>query len=58
MPLRQPLKNTVIVYNHSGHGFFDLAAYDAYFRGKLEDYVYPQEKIEEALKSLPQVEEV
>ena len=49
---------TVIVFNYSGHGYFDLAAYDAYFRGKLIDYTYPQEKIEEALKSLPQVEEV
>jgi len=46
---------TVIVYNHSGHGFFDLGAYQAYFEGKLEDYEYPQEKIEEALKSLPEV---
>jgi tryptophan synthase beta chain len=49
---------TVIVFNHSGHGYFDLGAYDTYFRGKLEDYAYPQEKIEEALKSLPEVEEV
>jgi tryptophan synthase beta chain len=49
---------TVIVFNHSGHGYFDLGAYDAYFRGKLEDYTYPQEKIEEALKSLPEVEKV
>jgi tryptophan synthase beta chain len=49
---------TVIVFNHSGHGYFDLGAYDTYFRGELEDYAYPQEKIEEALKSLPEVEEI
>jgi tryptophan synthase beta chain len=30
-----------IVFNFSGHGHFDLAAYDAYFAGKLEDYDYP-----------------
>ncbi len=48
---------TVIVFIHSGHGYFDLSAYDAYFRKELKDYTYPQEKIEEALKSLPEVEE-
>ena len=49
-------EGTVIVFNYSGHGFFDLAAYDAYFKGKLVDYEYPQEKIDAALKELPQVE--
>jgi len=46
----------VIVYNYSGHGFFDLAAYEAYFKKELKDYEYPRKKIEEALKSLPEVE--
>lgn len=45
-----------IVFNYSGHGFFDLGAYDKYFADKLEDYEYPKDKIEEALKELPQVE--
>jgi len=49
-------EGTVIVFNYSGHGFFDLAAYDAYFKGKLVDYEYPQEKIDAALKELPQIE--
>ncbi len=49
-------EGTVIVFNYSGHGFFDLAAYDAYFKGELVDYEYPQEKIDAALKELPQVE--
>ena len=48
-------KDTVIVYNHSGHGFFDLNAYDQFMKGNLQDYEHPQEKIEEALKGLPQV---
>lgn len=41
----------------SGHGHFDLAAYDEYFSGRLEDYEYPKEKVEEALAQLPQVPE-
>jgi len=43
----------VIVFNFSGHGHFDLAAYEAFFAGQLHNYEYPQEKIEEALKHLP-----
>jgi tryptophan synthase beta chain len=39
----------------SGHGHFDLAAYDEYLSGKLEDYEYPKELVEEALKLLPEV---
>ncbi|AEH45148.1 pyridoxal-phosphate dependent TrpB-like enzyme [Thermodesulfatator indicus DSM 15286] len=42
----------VIVFGFSGHGHFDLAAYDAYLEGKLEDYEYPEEKIKEALEAL------
>jgi tryptophan synthase beta chain len=45
----------VILFNLSGHGHFDMAAYDAYFAGQLEDYAYPREKVEEALKHLPKV---
>ncbi len=43
----------VIVFNNSGHGHFDLAAYGAYFSGKLHDYSYPTDKINEALRDLP-----
>ncbi len=46
----------VIVYNHSGHGHFDLSAYEAYFKGKLKDYEYPEEKIKESLEKLPDIE--
>ena len=48
----------VIVYNHSGHGHFDLSAYGTYFEGKLEDYEYPEEKIKESLRKLPNIQEV
>ncbi|MDP2895604.1 MAG: TrpB-like pyridoxal-phosphate dependent enzyme, partial [bacterium] len=45
----------VIAINYSGHGFFDLGAYDLYLAGKLEDYEYPTEKIAEAMKEIPEV---
>jgi len=44
-----------ILLAHSGHGHFDMAAYDAYLSGKLIDYEYPEEKVKEALASLPEV---
>jgi tryptophan synthase beta chain len=45
----------VILFNLSGHGYFDLAAYEAYLTGKLEDYEYPTEAVEEAMHHLPKV---
>ncbi|MEW6045386.1 MAG: TrpB-like pyridoxal phosphate-dependent enzyme [Bacillota bacterium] len=45
----------VILFNLSGHGDFDLGAYDAYLAGKLEDYEYPAQLVERALAELPQV---
>ena len=44
-----------ILFNLSGHGYFDMPSYDAYLDGKLEDYAYPEEKIKEAMKKLPNV---
>ncbi len=44
-----------ILFNLSGHGHFDMSAYDAYLSGNLEDYAYPEEKIKEAMKNLPKV---
>jgi tryptophan synthase beta chain len=45
----------VILFNNSGHGHFDLAAYDAYHRQELPDYELEEEKIEVALTELPQI---
>ncbi|MFH1909064.1 MAG: TrpB-like pyridoxal phosphate-dependent enzyme, partial [Chloroflexota bacterium] len=45
----------VILFNLSGHGHFDLSAYQAYLSGQLEDYEYPAEAVQEAMKELPQV---
>jgi len=44
-----------ILIGYSGHGFFDLSAYERYLVGKLEDYEYPQESIAKALAGLPTV---
>jgi tryptophan synthase beta chain len=44
-----------IVFNYSGHGHFDMSAYDDHLAGRLEDYEHPEEKIAEALQHLPKV---
>ncbi|GAB4247475.1 MAG: TrpB-like pyridoxal phosphate-dependent enzyme [Thermoleophilia bacterium] len=44
-----------IVFNLSGHGHFDMAAYDNYLAGNLEDFAYPEEKIKESMAHLPKV---
>ena len=49
-------KEEVILFNYSGHGHFDMAAYDAYLAGELQDYAYPEQEIARALASLPAVE--
>ncbi len=48
-------ESKTILIAHSGHGHFDLAAYDEYLSGRLPDYEYPEEKVREALAQLPQV---
>jgi tryptophan synthase beta chain len=48
-------KTRVILFNLSGHGHFDLGAYDQYFAGKLEDFEYPREEVEKSMKNLPRV---
>jgi tryptophan synthase beta chain len=44
-----------LFFNLSGHGHFDMASFDKYFRGELEDYEYPEEAINAALDRLPKV---
>ncbi len=48
-------KEKTILFNLSGHGHVDMAAYDDYFAGKLTDYEYPEEAIKESLAHLPKV---
>jgi tryptophan synthase beta chain len=47
-------KEKVILFNFSGHGLIDLAAYDKYLSGSLVDYDFPAEDIAEAEKVLEQ----
>jgi len=48
-------EDRVILFNLSGHGDFDMAAYDQYLSGKLEDYAYPEELVRTAMASVPKV---
>ena len=48
-------KEKTILFNLSGHGFMDMTAYDNYLSGKLDDYEYPVEMVQESLKHLPKV---
>ena len=45
----------VILFNLSGHGNFDMTAYQAYLSGKLEDFEYPEEAIKASMANLPEV---
>src|SRR5256714_5271259 len=45
----------VILFNLCGHGHFDMAAYEAYLAGQLQDYEYPAEAVAAAQQRMPQV---
>jgi tryptophan synthase beta chain len=45
----------VILFNLSGHGHFDLGAYQSYMADELVDYDYPEAKVQAALEELPQI---
>lgn len=47
----------VILFSLSGHGYFDMAAYDYYFSGDMEDFAYSEEDVKESMKNLPKIEE-
>jgi tryptophan synthase beta chain len=55
MAAKEAGESKVILFNCSGHGHFDLAAYDAFFRKELPDYQLEQERIDAALTELPQI---
>ncbi len=52
---KQTGEKKVIAFNLSGHGHFDMTAYEQYHQGKLSDFEYPSEAIEEAMTHLPKV---
>jgi tryptophan synthase beta chain len=45
-------KERTILFNFSGHGMVDMAAYDAYLSGKLTPHELPDEEIQRALKAI------
>ena len=56
---KEEKEKKVILFNFSGHGFFDLLAYKSYMAGDLEDYELPTEEIQRALASeeMPKIDE-
>ncbi len=53
--LKEPDNPKTILFNFSGHGLIDMAAYDNYLGGKLHDYAFPQDQIQASLESLPKI---
>jgi len=51
---KQAGEERVILVNLSGHGHFDMAAYDAYHSGELEDLEFSEAEMEAALARLPE----
>ncbi len=49
---KEQKKKVTIAFNLSGHGFFDMSAYEAYFDGTLRDYELPQGEIDRALRAI------
>jgi tryptophan synthase beta chain len=55
MKCKESGESKTILIGHSGHGHFDMSAYDQYLSGKLQNYEYPEDKVKEALAELPKV---
>jgi tryptophan synthase beta chain len=51
---REAGEERVILFGLCGHGNFDMAAYDAYLAGTLEDPEFGQDEMEAALARLPE----
>ncbi len=52
---REEGRTRVIVFCLTGHGHFDMGAYESYLSGKLQDYEYPDAAIHRAMAALPGV---
>ena len=55
LQLKQEHRQATILFGLSGHGFFDMSAYEAYLDGQLEDHELPENEIAQALAELPSV---
>lgn len=45
----------VILFNLSGHGHFDMAAYDSYLAGKLDDNGFNTDMLMKSLETVPEI---
>ncbi|AEE97124.1 TrpB-like pyridoxal phosphate-dependent enzyme [Mahella australiensis] len=52
---REAGKSRTILFNLSGHGYFDMGAYDAYLSGRLQDSSLSEDELVRALEALPEV---
>jgi tryptophan synthase beta chain len=52
---REAGEGRTILIGLSGHGHFDLAAYDSYLSGSMRDYEYPAEAVAAAIADLPAI---
>jgi tryptophan synthase beta chain len=52
---RESGEKKTILFNLSGHGHFDMTAYDAFFKGGLVDYDLDEEALKAAEDAIPKV---
>jgi tryptophan synthase beta chain len=52
---REAGEEKVILFNLSGHGHFDMQAYDDYLAGRLPEVEFRQEDVDAAMTHLPEV---
>ncbi len=57
MACKEAGEDKVILFNASGHGHFDLSAYDAYHGRELLDYELEEDLLNRALADLPEIAE-
>ena len=48
-------ESKVILFNLSGHGYFDMSSYDMYFSGNMIDVEYSRDNVEKSMANLPLV---
>ncbi|MGI6655660.1 MAG: TrpB-like pyridoxal phosphate-dependent enzyme [Desulfobulbus sp.] len=54
--MREPDRPKNVLFNFSGVGFVDMAAYDQYLSGELSDQTCSQEEIDASLARLPKID--
>jgi tryptophan synthase beta chain len=48
-------ESKVILFNLSGHGYFDMSSYDLYFSGNMIDVDYSKEDVRKSIANLPNI---